>query len=458
MAERAAIRSAAAQGGGRLGEKRRAAQTYFAPHLGRSAGLGGAPLLWHTSTSPMSSAPQSHRPVPRPFLERVARPLLARLLAGQAAVLESQRFPLAALAASDQTDRAHVDALWRLLLDPPAELHPLRDDLLAVADVATHAGHELLLGHDRARALDHELGAEDCAALAYLDHRALFEAARPQTAGQSQTKSFASYQAGSPRALGDDAACPALFQRRMAEELVARGRSDYLRVHESRSGAERHFEIVYGKLASARDLIGKKNGAHDVTAQVTDRTTERAHAVFHDDTLRLDMAGYDWMKELVRSVFGEAYFADAGHFRGGDTISLAPLADLGAALSSQGVAGLREVELIEVLVELGAKRGAWVAIGDRVNCLRGAAADYAIRALGDGVAVEASFLLFLTTRTRPVRLKVAVHKGRLEFERRDPRIARVVRDWVVARGFLSVPEHLRASIERAHEASELAPS
>jgi hypothetical protein len=205
------------------------------------------------------------------------------------------------------------------------------------------------------------------------------------------------------------------------------------------------MELVYGRLASARDLIGKTgNAGHDVTAQVTDRTSERAHAVFHDDTLRLDVAGYDWMKELVRRVLGETHFAAATHFQGDETITLAPLADLGAALSADEIPGLKKVELQELWIDLGGENGAWVAVGARGDCMKGASSDYVARALSDGASSEATFLLHLTTRARPLKLKL-VPPRRLEFDRRDARVVRVVRDWVVGRGFMSVPDHLRAN-------------
>jgi hypothetical protein len=400
------------------------------------------------------------RPVPRPFLERVSRTLLARLLTPyERALVEGHGFPLAALAASKQTDRAHVEALWHLLSAPPPELAPLRDDLVAVADVATQTGHEVLLSHDTARVLDHDLGAEDCAATARLEHQALFDGAKPQTAGQAQTRSYASFQSSKPLPFPDEPACREAFERRMREELVPRGRSTYFKRHEWRSGHERHMEIVYGRLAAARDIIGKTQGgaAHDLTAQVTDRTTERAHVVFHDDTLRLDVAGYDWMKELVRRVLGETYFGSQGHFEGKETITLAPFADLAAALSVEGVPGLRKAELQELWLDFGGPAGAWVAVGARTDCMRAQSAGYALQALSEAKPAEATALLFLTSRTRPVKLKI-VPPRRLDFERRDPRVVRVVRDWVIARGFMAMPDHLRASEvprELAVQANEL---
>jgi hypothetical protein len=399
----------------------------------------------------MTASPPSdiRRPIPRPFLERVSRPLLARLLAPYEPALSESNFPLAALASSAQTDRAHVDTLWHLLGAPPPALVPLSEEVLAIADVATPGGHELLLSRDTARVLDHDLGAEDCAATAHLDHRPLFDTARPQTAGQAQVRSFASFQSSSPRALPGDAQrdeCRAAFARRMGEELASRGRTAFFKVHEWRSASERHMELVYGRLASARDLLGKKQdgGGHDVTAQVTDRSTERAHAVFHEDTLRLDVAGYDWMKELVRRVFGETHFGSPDHFEGNETITLAPFADIGAALSVDGVPGLRRAELQELWVDLAGTGGAWVAVGARGDCMKAASADYVRRALSDGKAVEATVLLTLSNRTRPLKLKIAPPR-RLDFDRRDTRVVRIVRDWVVARGFMSMPEHLRGA-------------
>jgi hypothetical protein len=99
------------------------------------------------------------RPIPRVFLERVSRALLVRVLSAHDA-LAAHAFPLDALASSAQTDRALVDVLWTLLSAPPPDLAALHADLTAIADLATHAGHEQLLAHDAARALDPDLGAE----------------------------------------------------------------------------------------------------------------------------------------------------------------------------------------------------------------------------------------------------------------------------------------------------------
>ncbi len=400
---------------------------------------------------PLWQEPRPHspeplrRPVPRQFLERVARPLLARLLSDHASALEARlAFPLAALAASTQTDRTHVESLWHLLSAPPPELVPLREDLLTVADVATPGCHEALLARDVARVLDEELGAEDCAAIARLDHRPLFDSVRPQAAGQAQAKSFASFQAASPRALPGDRAHAAAFKTQMSKELAARGRSDFFQMHEWRSGTELHMELVFGRLAAARDLLGRtgarETGAgHAVTAQVTDRTTERAHAVFHDDTLRLDVAGQEWMKELVRRVFGEAWFGSAAHFEGNEALTLAPLVDLAATLSVDGVPGLTKVELQELWITLEGTGWIGIGVGARGSCLLGATAPYVTRGLTDGAPSEACLSLWLAGRTRPVKLKL-VAPQRLEFDRRDARVVRVVRDWLVARRFLTMPE------------------
>jgi hypothetical protein len=383
-----------------------------------------------------SAATPSRRLVPRQFLERVSRALLVRFLTPHEPILAGRYgFSLAALAGSAQTDRAQVEIFWNVLSAAPPDLAALYEELLAVADVATPAGQEILLSRDEARALDHELGAEDCAAIACLDHPALFAVARPQTAGQSQQKSFASFDSSAPRPFPDDPALRVTFKQRMAEELAARGRSTYFDARESRHGKERHIELVYGRLASARDLVGKKDGAsHEITAQVTDRSTERAHAVFHDDTLRFDIAGYDWFKQLVRRVLGEVYFGSAEHFQWRSSITLAPLLTLEAALSVEGLAGLQRVELQRLAVDLG---GAWVEIGTRNDCMKTAGAGYVHRALADG-APSAATLLLHTSRSRPLLLEIDPPK--LKFDRRDPRLVRTVYAYLVARGFMSLPE------------------
>ena len=405
---------------------------------------------------PKTSAAPAQRAVPRVFLERVSRALLVRLALPHAPLLEAHGLSLAALAASPQTDRTHVDALWRLLGAAPPELAEIRDDLIAVADVGSAAGHEILLTRDHDKRIDPDLGAEDAAALARLDFPALFEIARPQVAGQAQARRFASFRPRKPLPHPEDGECRAAFEKRMSEELVSRGRSDYFRRHDSRIGGERHMDLVYGRLASARDLLGKSGGAgHEVTAQVTNRTTERAHAIFHDDTCRLDVAGHDWMKELVRRVYGETHFGSAAHFEGGETFTLAPLANLEAALSAEGVSGLKKVELQQLEVEVGGENGAWVAVGARSNCLKSAAGAYALRALDDGAACMATFHLFFAGRPRALTVKLAL-PGSLELDRRDPQKVQLVREWLLLRGFMQLPDQLRDA--EAPELSEVGTS
>ena len=401
---------------------------------------------------PTAPAP-TRRPVPRPFLERVSRALLCRLATRHEAALAAHpELSLAALAATAQIDRAQVDVLWRLLSTPTAALAPFHDELLALADVATPGGHEALLGHDTAHALDRELGAEDCAAVAFLEHRALFDKARPHSASP-QTRSFASFQPGTPRPLPTDPAHAAAFARQMSEVLEARGRTRHFKVHEWHSGIEHHFEMVYGRLAQSRDLLGKVAASmgHDVTAQVTDRSTERAHAVFLNDVLRLDVAGPEWVKELVRRLFGAAYFGAEDHFAGDETMTLAPLLDLATALSAEGIPDVEKVDLQELGVDLGDGSG-WITIGARSDVLKGAAGRYVERGLRDGVSCQATFLLKTTFRTRPVKL-ILVTPRKLDFDRRDPRVVRLVRDWVVARGYMQVPAHLRPT-EHAETSAE----
>jgi hypothetical protein len=376
--------------------------------------------------------------------ERVARPLLLRLLAPHATLLvERHGFSLEALGASLQTDRTYVEALWQLLGTFAADLAPLHDDLLAVADVGTRAGHEALLSLDTAKALDPDLGDADCAAVAFLDHRPLFDAARPQTTGQARTTSFASYASAMPLPLPSDASHGKRFAKAMSGEMVARGRSDHFKMHEWQSGHERHFEIVYGRLATARDLLAKADATDDgpvhvVTRQVTDRSTERTHAIFRIDTFQLDVAGHEWVKETVRRFFGESYFGSATHFRGDETVTLEPLADLETALSVDVGGGVERVELKEVWFDVD---GGWVATGARGDCMKGSTGGYARRAFTEGKAVEAVFLLYLTGRKRPVSLKIAAPR-KLEFSRENAKTVRIVRDWVVARGYMRVPEHL----------------
>jgi hypothetical protein len=71
--------------------------------------------------------------------------------------------------------------------------------------------------------------------------------------------------------------------------------------------------------------------------------------------------------------------------------------------------------------------------------------------LAHGAPVEATFLLKPKARARLATLKVSV-PGKLEFARSDPRVVRLVREWLAARGYMKMPEHALANA--ANEGSE----
>jgi hypothetical protein len=385
---------------------------------------------------------ETHRPIPRAFLERVSRALLVRILSPHDAALRAHAVSIEALAATEQKDRSQVDALVSLLLASPPELHLLRDDVCAIADVATI--HERLLEKDTDRLLDPELGAEDCAATLFLDRRAKFDEARPHS-GSTEGRVYATFESKSPRALPDDPARHRAFDDAMRAELAGRGRSSLFKRHVAPPrGAERHMELVYGKVAAAHDLVGKVDGgSHEITAQVTQRSTERARVVFHDDTLRLDVAGPNWMKEVVRRIFGEAYFDDAEHFHGAEVISLEPLgAGLESALRCDDVPGLDRVTIKQLSVDIGADN--WITATSKNDCQREPAAPWVLKMLAEGAGAEATFILKPKFKPRVTMLKVCT-PGKLEFARTDPRVVRVVREWLAARGYMKMPEHMLAS-------------
>ncbi len=243
----------------------------------------------------------------------------------------------------------------------------------------------------------------------------------------------------------------------MGEELAGRGRSSFFGRARVAAWKDGTWNSSMGGSPLRATFVAKKEGTgHRISAQVTDRSTERAlHAVFHDHTFNFDISGYDWFKQLVRRVLGEVYFGSKEHFQWRSAISLDPLLNLAAALSAEGIPGLQRVELQWLAADLGI---AHIEVGTRNDCMKSPGAAYVHRLFADGASPAAAALLLYTSRARPLLLKIDPPK--LVFDRRDPRLVKMVYAYLVARGFHVAPRSPRTgrmgwSRARAGESHEM---
>jgi hypothetical protein len=400
--------------------------------------------------APAASPPK--RLVPRAFLERVCRARLAHILAPYTELLSTSfSLSLPALAASSESDRAHVHALHDLVNSDDARVPAdLRDTLVAIADVATSTGHEALHRHDVDRCLDDELGDETAAAEAYLAHRALFDKVRAQSA-PATIKSFTEYRAASPFDLTADRDVFARAEKHLSAFLVERrGRGDFARFLLSpRLGDETRFDVVYGRLSHTRELVTRKH----VLSNVTDRSTERAYGIFNHATFGIALHGHAWMKDAIRTTLGEVACGAREHFVCDEMITLAPLLNLTEALRCDDVDGLSSVELHSVLV--GFEDGSSSLHCARADVRMKHVAKYVVDAIAQGRAIKAKLYLILAgPKKKRAKLEIAP-PGALDYDRRDPELDRIVRALLVARGYAEPATRMEREVSGEYALGDL---
>lgn len=211
-----------------------------------------------------------------------------------------------------------------------------------------------------------------------------------------------------------------------------------------------YLEIVHGKRAIARDFIRP-----DGLTQSNDAITERAHARVCKRTGRLSIrAAHASLKDLFRRVLGEIAFGDPDHWRADGTYTLAPFANLDEALRHDDVPGLKGVRLHEIVLgaEEGSGGGFWFPRHE-VRASVWAAFLPMVLAVGAVVEIRLSLLLEVGGGTL-VELVVKNGHNRARYEREDPDIERLVREWLLARGIMRLPgERARAPVASAAPAS-----
>jgi hypothetical protein len=364
----------------------------------------------------------------------VRRDVLARLLAPHAAFLSVRGFSLAALGASAQDDLAHVHALADLLAQDPDAPVALFDTLAAVATVACDAGHERLRALDRTRALPQErLGHETLAALAFLDHPALFAEVK-LAAKAPATAALVEYAGASVRTLPRDPARFAALGRAMGEVFAARGRPDYCEARPTWGLRETAIDFVFGRLPQTTERLTEALAR----TQNVDTFTQRARAVFDHATGNLLVSGYEFMREAIRRLSGLHLLDDADHFRRVDLYSLAPLEeDLAAALAPEPDLGVTAIELREIALRRA--DGPLSTYAHASGLLETSVADEIRAALRAGARAEyAKLAVVMPSRPRPVRVEISPPR-KLDVPRGDDALVDRVKTLLERKGFARAP-------------------
>ena len=392
----------------------------------------------HTmSSAPSSPSSRSSRPPPvahvrRDFLERLARPLLARILSPYEAELGARGVSVPALAATDPNDRRAVRPLHDLLDAPDdAALVPVVERLASVAKVATPAGREALIKLDAEQVLPARLGGEDLAATAYLEFPELFAAVRVGSACDS-VKGFVLYEGAMGREPRFDDDATSTTSAFLAAWFKSKHRTAYCDIVIKRRGLERHFEITHGKTPSTHTVIEDSLA----TRIVTQVNMQRSYAVYSEQACILAVHALEFIKEGIRASFGHGFAGDVAHFaKATNVLDLSPLRDLTTALAPDPTLGVFGVELRAIVIAAAdgspATHGPHKQADIRLTEQR-AAIDFALAR--EGARVTYVKLALDLGRGRPLLVEIEGGRNQLDYDRRDPGAESVLLQWLSARG------------------------
>ena len=381
---------------------------------------------------PPPPPPPSRLPLSRELLERIRRDVLARLLDPYRLFLEAKHLPLDALRASPQDDLSLIDPLFALLSAPDSGAPPaLLDALAAIDAVASDAGHERLRMLDVDRALPKgRLGHETLAAIAHLEHPALFAQAKVAAKG-SPASALVEYPAKSNRPFPRDLARFEAFGRAMAKLFASRGRQEHCEPRVTWGARETTIDLVFGRLPATIERLTESHAR----TQAVDVLTQRARAILEHATGNLSVTGFEFMREGMRRFLGEHLLDDADHFQRCDLYALDPLeADLGAALAAVPALGAEKIELREI--HLRRADGALSTYSHAADLLASSVGQEIRDALAAGARAEhAKFSVLLSSRKRPVRVEITPPR-RLDLARGDDAVVDAVRALLAHKRFL----------------------
>jgi hypothetical protein len=387
----------------------------------------------------MSASPRPKPPLRRAVFDRLARPLLARFLSLHAAdFCVAHGLSLDALAASDPRDRTFVHRLFELLheeTEPPFPEAAL-GHLAVFEAIATPRGAERLVEVDVESLLPvAKLGDEDLTMTAILDHPELAlraHALLPSDAVEA-IDGFTEYDPASARPFRFGEAERVALEALVAVELEKRRRSRYCSIQVTRQSRRLVLEIEYCRRPKTRDRLDAEALA---VAPATDTNTERAHAEVDRDTGRLALhAPHAAIKELLRKALGTIMTGSDAHFTAARVYDLSPFRDLALALTPHGD------RLLSVAIHRLTVRTAAESEIDLSRARRDIRHDANLDAVLDlatkvGAPVAVRLYLSILGRRGPLKVELSAKQGRnrLHFNRADPEMVAIVRDYFLTRG------------------------
>ncbi len=365
------------------------------------------------------------------ILEGVSPPLLARLLKPHAAFLSG-----ANLALDDSP--ATIARLHRLLAgeDVPDDLV---DALLQIEALADEDNHDDMLAQAGTEQLDLFAGAKrlstaDLAFTIYLDHRDVFQAAAPALGTERVTR-FVEFCGQPP------SAPPSLSSRTRKERLLeamrgwfsGRHRTGYVEIEIVETPTEFNFHIVHGRPEKRRTVISEDECKRTNLSYIPDK---HDLVIYDARTHKLCVnAQFAIENNFYRRAIGEVYFGHADHFQPRSVFTGAPIQEEGpAALSIEGVDGLRSVTLRELVIERPRHATVFFKGDDLSKELQSRHEREVIRS---GTIAHMRFALGVAGRARPLKVEVSL-PNTLSYDRRIA--PDVVRAFLRKRGFRAVPK------------------
>lgn len=297
---------------------------------------------------------------------------LQRLLAHHAHDCAALGLRLDGVAAED-------DAVVHAWLRARSSLLPLglADDLARIDELATDRGAASLIEAARRAGADLRslgLDALEVAARAFLDHRAIFDAAhgRHVIATLRGTTEFAGRRAGPAARFGDGRV--RVLEAELGRQFDARARSAHCRITVGAHEDRLVFTVAHGAMVHADEALDERPKVvadGDGPVYLDDRAVRyrpmrRDVVVYEAGAGRLRIRASDApTKRAYRRAFGKLLMGDSEWFGSGPIVSLEPLSRLGRAVEVP-TPGLREVRVVGLVLEHAEPHGKMALDADEI--------------------------------------------------------------------------------------------
>jgi hypothetical protein len=364
-------------------------------------------------------------------LEGVSAPLLVRFLRPYDDFLER-----GGLRVPESIDRRWITSFAALLARPDVP-NELADALYQIEALVDDDSHDALLSHPDATQLNlfatsRRLSAVDLAFTIYLDHRELFVDVESRAHSKNVTRFLEFTHADSEIApqLGSKMR-QARLEERLREWFASRNRTRYVELHLLETTGEFNFHIIHGRLERRHDIITPDEHARESLTYIPGK---KDLVIYDPEAKKLSInAQFPIENNFYRRAIGDVYFGDAEHFQPRSVFTGVPLQEEGlAALSPDGIEGLKGVALRELVIEQGDRTR--VSFGGP-NLEKTLTSSLERELICAGVIAKMQFALEIVGRARPLRLDVCL-PNKLTYDRRIA--PSVVRTFLRKRGFRAV--------------------